>query len=106
MKSIRTLNDCAEKERQKAQNYLDQAEKERSKNRTNISQSGVDSIDQHIMECDTQAVNHEKLAQGFEQQAKSLEAEANKLSLKKTEIIRIARLRVEELEAQEKSLRG
>lgn len=106
MKSIRTLSDCAEKERQKAQNYLDQAEKERSKDRTNIGQSSIDSIDQHIMECDTQAVNHEKIAQGFEQQAKSLEAEVNKLLFKKTEIIKIARLRVEELEAQEKTLRG
>ena len=106
MKSIRILSDCAEKERRKAQTFLDQAQKERSKNRTNISQSSIDAIDQLIMECDTQAVNHEKLAQGFEQQATSLEAEADKLALKKSEIIKIAGLRVNELEAQEKTLRG
>ena len=106
MKSIRMLTDCAEKERTKAQGFLDQAQRDRSINRTNIDQARIDEIDRRIMEYDTKAVGHEKLAQGFEQQAKSLDLEAEKLLFKKNEIIKVSRLQIEGLEAQEKALRG
>ncbi len=106
MKSIRTLRDCAEKERQKAQIYLQQTEKERDKSRSNIDQAGRDATDQLILEYDTQAIVHEKLAQGHEQQIKRLEAEADKLVLKKIAILKAAQLHANELEEQEKALRG
>ena len=107
MTSVQTLNQSAEKEREKAADFHTRAQKERDRAQANFKdQDTALGAQQQAQAYEDQAQTHEDLAAKYDQEAATYSAHADKLREERTGIMEAAQQRANALESQEKALRG
>ena len=107
MKSIQQLHDTADKARQKAVAFRNEAEKQRLKAQDNIDNPSIAmSASNEAQKLEEKASQHDQEAARIMQETTALEAKALELNRRKNEIQSSTQAEIDRLDREEKTLRG
>lgn len=107
MQSIQQLHDAADKERQKATDLRQLAEKNRLKYQDNMADPTISlRYSNEAQKSEERAALHDQEAMKFETKATDLEAKALEINRQKVELQNNSQAQILKLDQEEKKLRG
>ena len=107
MQSIQQLHDAADKERQKASDLRQEADKNRLKSQDNVADMSVSLRYSNVAQkSEEKAAFHDQDAIKFDTKATDLEAKALEINRQKVELQNSSQAQILKLDQEEKKLRG